>query len=239
MRIDRLSSPEAAARAAAGRIAAEARRAVLERDRCVLALSGGRTPRRMLEALGDEDVPWQAVHVLQVDERLAPEGDPARNLTQLRACLLDRTALPASHLHAMPVEDPDAGARAYAATLAELAGSPPRLDLVQLGLGDDGHTASLVPDDPVLEERRASVALTAAPYRGRRRMTLTFPVLDAARRVLWLVTGAGKAPALERLLRADPAIPAGRVARERALLLADRQALPDAVARAMARRRPA
>ena len=145
----------------------------------------------MLRALADKQVPWDGVHVLQVDERVAPAGDPDRNLTHLRESLLQHAPLRPEQIHAMPVESEDlqAAASRYAATLREVAGSPAVLDLVHLGLGPDGHTASLVPGDPVLDVNEAAVAL-AGPYQGRRRMTLTYPVLNHARRVLWLVTGA-------------------------------------------------
>jgi 6-phosphogluconolactonase len=219
-----LDDADLAAREAAGVIAAEARAAVAERGRFVVAVSGGRTPWRMLRALAGKDVPWASVHVVQVDERQAPAGDPERNLTHLRESLLE-APLPEAQLEAMPVEDADleAAADRYARTLARIAGTPPVLDLAHLGLGPDGHTASLVPGDPVLEVVDRDVAATA-PYAGRRRMTLTFPALDRARRILWLVTGADKSPALRRLLAGDRAMPAGRVRRDRALLLADRAA---------------
>jgi 6-phosphogluconolactonase len=226
VKLEVLPDPEALARRAAARVAAAARDAVSQRGRFAFAVSGGATPRRMLRALADEDVPWEAVHVLQVDERVAPAGHSDRNLTLLRECLLARPLLPESQLHAMPVEEPDleAAAARYARTLAGVAGSPPVLDLVHLGLGPDGHTASLVPGDSVLEVADSDVALTARPYRGRRRMTLTFPVLDRARAIFWLVTGEGKADMLARLRAGDDAIPAGRLRRDRAVVLADRAA---------------
>jgi 6-phosphogluconolactonase len=225
MEVEILPDAEAVARRAAAIVAEAARAAVEARGRFVLAVSGGRTPWRMLEGLARERVPWDAVHVAQVDERVAPEGDPERNLTHLRESLLARAPLRRDHVHAMPVEAPDlaeAAAR-YARTLREVAGSPLEIDLVHLGLGDDGHTASLVPGDPVLAVRDADVAPTGV-YQGRRRMTLTYPTLDRARRILWLVTGAGKAAMLERLRRGDTSIPAGRVRQDRALALADRAA---------------
>jgi 6-phosphogluconolactonase len=125
----------------------------------------------------------------------------------------------------MPVTTPDMGAavREYSASLTAVAGDPPVLDLVHLGLGSDGHTASLVPGDPSLDVTDADVAL-AGPYQGRRRMTLTFPVINRARRVLWVVTGADKTVMLRRLLDADRDIPAGRVSQDRTLVLADRLA---------------
>jgi 6-phosphogluconolactonase len=212
----------AAARAAAAFLAAELRAAAGARREVAVAVSGGRTPWLMLEALAAGDVPWSALHVLQVDERVAPAGDPDRNATHLRQGLLTRAPLAAERLHLMPVEQEDlaAGAAAYAETLAGAAGRPAVLDLVHLGLGADGHTASLVPGDPVLEVADADVAVTA-PYQGRRRMTLTYPALDRARRILWLVTGADKAPALARLQAGDRGIPAGRVSPARAVVFAD------------------
>lgn len=225
MEIKVFADADAVASEAAAVIAADARAAVAARGRFTMAVSGGRTPWVMLRELARQDVPWESVHVLQVDERIAPAGDPDRNLTHLRASLLAHAPLDADHIHAMPVElaDLDAAVAQYAATVREIAGAPPAIDLVHLGLGPDGHTASLVPDDPVLDVGHADVAL-AGPYQGHRRMTLTFPTLDRARRILWVVTGAEKAPMLARLCRADPSIPGGRVAQDHALLLADRAA---------------
>jgi 6-phosphogluconolactonase len=227
-KIEVLADADAVARAAAALIAADARAAVAARGRYVFAVSGGTTPWVMLRALADEDVPWPAVHVLQVDERVAPAGDPARNLTHLHESLLAHAAVPPANIHAMPVEaaDLDTAAARYAALLDELSGKPPVLDLVHLGMGPDGHTASLVPGDAVLGVADRDVAITAGPYQGRRRMTLTYPALDRARRVLWLVTGAEKVGMLRRLLAADRTIPAGCVRAADALVLADRAAAP-------------
>jgi 6-phosphogluconolactonase len=218
-----LSDSEAVAAEAARFIAAEARAVVASRGRFVMAVSGGRTPWQMLRALAGEDVPWTGVHVVQVDERIAPAGDPGRNLTHLRESLLTHAPLPPEQLYAMPVEefDLDAAVRRYARTLERIAGTPPVLDLAHLGLGSDGHTAALFPGDPVLEIVDRDVALTAIHMRWRR-MTLTCPMLDRSRRILWLVTGADKAAVLPRLRAADGSIPAGRVRQERALVLADR-----------------
>ncbi len=191
----------------------------------LIAVSGGHTPWIMLSALAEEDVPWDKVHIIEVDERVAPAGHPDRNLTHLRESLLEHVPLPPKQIYAMPVESPDleAAAKQYAAILADVAGIPPVLDLVHLGLGPDGHTASLVPGDPVLEITDTDVGVTGI-YQGRRRMTLTYPVLNRARRVLWLVTGSEKVGMLARLLGADQSIPAGRVNQDRALVLADRAA---------------
>jgi 6-phosphogluconolactonase len=225
MDIDILPDTDAAARRAAAVVAAEARKAIAARGRFVFAVSGGTTPWQMLRHLASEDVPWAAVHVAQVDERAAPDGDPDRNLTHLRETLLAHAPIRPEQILAMPVEEPDleAAARSYARTLEAVAGSPPVLDLVHLGLGPDGHTASLVPSDPVLNITDRDVAVTGE-YQGRRRMTLTYPALNRARLVLWLVTGAGKAGMLVRLKAADPSIPAGRVRQDNALVLADQDA---------------
>jgi len=222
MKLEVLADAGAVARRGAALVAAEAREAAGARGRFALAVSGGRTPWLMLRALADEPLPWQAVELFQTDERVAPAGHPDRNLTHVAESLLAHAPLPAERVHAMPVEAPDLAAAAaeYGLALERACGAPPTLDLVHLGLGPDGHTASLVPGDPALELAGPSVAVTA-PYQGRPRMTLTFPVLDRARRVLWLVTGADKAPMLARLLAGDRAIPAGRVSAERAVVLAD------------------
>ena len=225
MKIEVHPDPAAIARKAAEIIAADARAAIASRGRYVMAVSGGSTPWLMLRALADEQLPWENLHVVQVDERAAPAGDPERNLTHVRESLLDHAPLPLRHLHAMPVEAPDLNSAAlqYARILSDVAGSPPVIDLVHLGLGVDGHTASLVPGDPVLEVADADVAVTR-PYQGRRRMTLTFPIINRSRRVLWLVTGRAKAGALARLCDRDPSIPASGVRQDLALILADRPA---------------
>ena len=197
MKIEALADADSVARAGAALTAAEARAAVAARGRFIVAFSGGHTPWQMLRSLADEQVPWAGVHVVQVDERVAPAGDPDRNLTHLRESLLARCPLRPEQVHAMPVESADleaAGAR-YALTLQQIAGSPAVLDLAHLGLGPDGHTASLVPGDPVLDVTGADVALTGV-YQGRRRMTLTYPVLNRARRIVWLITGGEKAEML-------------------------------------------
>lgn len=225
MKIEIFADADSVAREAAAIIAAAARVAVAERGRFIMAVSGGHTPWVMLRDLAGNQVPWESVHLVQVDERVAPAGHPDRNLTHLHESLLEHAALPPEQIYAMPVESTDleAAAKQYAAVLAKIAGSPPVLDLVHLGLGPDGHTASLVPGDAVLKVNDADVAVTGI-YQGRRRITLTYPILNRARRVLWLVTGSDKAGMLLRLLEADPSIPAGNVNQERALVLADRAA---------------
>ena len=225
MKIEVYPDDDGVACQAAAIIADAPRAAATSRGRFTMAVSGGHTPWLMLRALADDEVPWQQVHVFQVDERVAPAADPDRNLAHLRASLLDRAPLPPDHIYAMPVEaaDLDRAAEQYALTLREVAGSPPVLDLVHLGLGPDGHTASLVPGDPVLDITDADVATTGS-YHGRRRMTLTFPTINRCRLVLWLVTGGEKAAALVRLREGDRSIPASRVRQDRSLVLADRAA---------------
>lgn len=225
MKLEVLADVESVARHAAEVIAGEARAAVKASGRFTVAISGGRTPWLMLRALSSLDVPWKNVHVLQVDERIAPGGHADRNLTHLCASLLVQNQLDRDQIHAMPVEssDLDEAAVRYARTLVEVAGSPPVIDLVHLGLGSDGHTASLVPGDPVLDVTDADVALTGV-YQGRRRMTLTYPAINRAQRVLWLITGEDKPAMLVRLRRGDPAIPAGRVRQDHAIVVADRAA---------------
>jgi 6-phosphogluconolactonase len=225
MKIEVFADPDKAAQAASRFIAAEARAAVAGRGKFIVAFSGGHTPWLMLRALADEDVPWDKVHVFQVDERAAPSGDRDRNLTLLRESLLDRVPVASNHLHSMPVEAPDlkTAAAQYACSLESVAGSPAVLDLVHLGLGPDGHTASLVPGDPVLQISNADVAVTGA-YQGRQRMTLTYPILNRTRRILWLVTGSDKAGMLVRLRDGDPSIPAGRVRQDAAIVIASREA---------------
>jgi 6-phosphogluconolactonase len=231
MRIEVLTDADAVARKAASLIAAEARKSVAASGRFVMAVSGGHTPWVMLRALSGEDVPWANVHIFQVDERVAPEGHADRNLTHLRASLLEHAPLPAGQIYAMPVGMPDlqAAAAKYAAELQRIAGTPPVLDLVHLGLGPDGHTASLVPGDPVLDVTDRDVAVTGL-YQGRNRLTLTYPVINRARLILWLVTGSEKVPMYERLKAADPSIPAGRVLQNNAVLLADSAAAGKKVA---------
>jgi 6-phosphogluconolactonase len=179
----------------------------------------------MLRELAKQDIPWTKIHIAQVDERIAPAEHPNRNLTHLRETLLNHSPIRPERIYGMLVESPNVedAARQYHAVLREIAGSPPALDLVHLGLGPDGHTASLVPGDPVLDITDADVAVTGT-YQGRRRMTLTYPVINRARRILWLVTGGEKVGTLVRLQKGDLSIPAGRVCRDRAVIFADRAA---------------
>ena len=225
MRHEVLSDAVAVGARAAAVIAEKARTGVAARGLFLMAVSGGTTPWLMLRALADEAVPWEKVHVVQVDERVVPSGHRDRNLTHLRETLLEHAPLREEQIYPMPVEVPDLeiAAKAYVQTLRKIAGTPPILDLAHLGLGPDGHTASLVPGDPVLNVDDRDVAVTGM-YQGRQRMTLTFPVLNRSRDILWIVTGVEKAPMLKRLLDGDISIPAGRICQDSAMVLADRAA---------------
>jgi 6-phosphogluconolactonase len=222
VRIHVLPTVEAAAERAAEWLRAEIGRATASRGRCLLALSGGRTPWRMLHDLRRLRVHWHGVEVFQVDERLVAANDERRNARRIADLLVAPDALAATAFHGMPVEhQPLAdGAADYATLLAERCGTPPVLDVVQLGLGTDGHTASLLPGDALLDDADHDVGISGA-YQGVRRMTLTYRVLNAARHRLWLVTGEDKARALRALWDGDEASPAGRVAREAAFVFAD------------------
>ena len=200
-----------ARRRAGALLARRASEAVAARGRAALALS--RVPAELLGAFVAAGPDWQALRVYQVDERIAPAGSSDRNLTAILAELPPGAV---DSLLPMPVEAPDLddAARLYEEQL------PDPLDVVHLGLGPDGHTASLVPDDPVLDVRERRVAVTE-PYEGTRRMTVTFPALDSARALVWLVTGEEKRAALARLLARDESIPAARIANASQLVVAD------------------
>ena len=212
-----LDDAEAVAQAAAERVAAAAADAVRDRGAFSIAVSGGRSPWAMFGELAHLDVPWESVEVYQVDERVAPAGDPQRNLVHLEEALGPQLPV---QVHPMPVEadDLERAARDYAGAL------PATIDVIHLGLGADGHTASLVPGDPILAVDDRLVAVTGGLYQGTLRMSLTYPALARCRRLLWLVTGEDKRDALAQLLAADPSIPAGRVEAPASLVLADRAA---------------
>jgi 6-phosphogluconolactonase len=228
-----ISTPERWAERAAEVMAAAICAAIGRADRCLVALSGGSTPRPVFEALAAQDLLWEKVTILQVDERIVPDGDPARNLAGQRDALghlgADWLPLPVEDLLEIRPDDPDGSEQtaavldAFSTALVEVAGDPPVLDLVHLGLGDDGHTASLVPGDPLVDELRSYVGLTAE-YNGTRRVSLTRPVLDRARMVVWLVSGATKAGPLGRLLAGDLSIPAGLIRPAHSVVLADADA---------------
>jgi 6-phosphogluconolactonase len=221
--------PDADAVAARG---AELLASYLEEDAgrggATLALSGGRTPKSVLERLAALDLPWDRISVFQVDERIAPPNHADRNRTHAEAALVAPIEAHPTSFRWMPVEEPnlDAAARRYADTIRAVAGSPPALGTVHLGLGADGHTASLFPGSPLVAERKREVVVTE-PYQGRRRMTLTLPVLNRARRILWVVTGADKRTALAGLIAGDARVVGSRVRRDGALVLADAAAAAD------------
>jgi 6-phosphogluconolactonase len=212
LEVEVLPDVAAVARRGAQHVLEQAGRAIADHGRFTFAVSGGHTPWAMFAELSSA-MPWEDVTIYQVDERVAPDGDPDRNLTHLLQSLPPGAA---ADVRPMPVgaDDLEAAAAEYARSL------PERLDLVHLGLGPDGHTASLVPGDPVLYVDDRDVAVTGE-YQGHRRLTLTYPALDSARHRLWLVAGADKANALHRLRAGDRSIPGGRVAAENALVLAD------------------
>lgn len=223
--------------------------AIRLRGMCLIGLSGGSTPNQVFQELATRPVAWENVVALQVDERVAPIGSPDRNLTaqqaafsetdiqwvplpvedvlrELNGSLSDplslanvgETNLEFGHLTGMHlVRDVLAD---FDAQLVELAGSPPILDVVHLGLGTDGHTASLVPGDKAVNELLLYSALTGM-YQGTHRITLTRPVMDRARMVVWLVRGASKREQLGRLLAGDMTIPAGLIRPAHSVIIAD------------------
>lgn len=209
-----VADAEEAAQEAARTIEMAASAAIAERGHFNLAVSGGKTPWRTLEILADSSLNWAKTSLFQVDERIAPTGSPERNLTHL---VLSLPLVCQAAIRPMPVgaEDLETAARSYEYSL------PDQFDLIHLGLGPDGHTASLVPGDRVLDVTDRSVAMTNGEYQGTRRMTLTYPPLDRARRILFLVTGDGKEEALKKLIAGDHSIPAGRVDNPNILTVTD------------------
>lgn len=222
MNIETLATDDEVAHRSAAFVADAAKAAIAERGEFHFAFSGGHTPWVMLKDLSRMSLPWSQIHIYQVDERIAPTGHADRNLTHLQESFT--APLPPANLHAMPVEaaDLESAARDYAKLFAGRS-----LDLVHLGLGPDGHTASLIPGDPVLNVTDVDIALTGL-YQNRRRMTMTYPLLNRSRQILWLVTGDSKAPVTPRLIAGDSRIPAGRIRGPQATLIADRPAMGDA-----------
>ncbi len=218
----RVPGAEELASMAAEEVARAASRAVAARGRFVVALAGGSTPRRLYALLADESasyrarIPWERTHVFFGDERTVPPEHPDSNYRMAREALLDR--VPVASVHRIRGADPDA-ADAYEDELRRFfgiqsGGAPPRLDLVLLGLGTDGHTASLFPGSPALDERIRWVMSPLVERLGTRRITLTLPILNRARGALFLVSGAEKAGALARVIapaRGEEPLPAARV----------------------------
>jgi 6-phosphogluconolactonase len=228
MRIRSFEDSGQAAEAAAWYVRECSQNAIKSRGEFTCAFSGGSTPLAMFEKLADCNIHWAECALFQVDERVLPQGHENRNYTQLEKALINRCGVPGSAVHPMPVEGDDLvdAAAEYSRDLETICGTPPILDLVALGLGGDGHTASLVPGDPVLDSELVYVDLTGE-YNGTRRMTLTFQVLNSTRNLLWLVTGLEKAHILKRLLDSDPALPASRVNRTHAMIFADQAAMSE------------
>ena len=220
-----LQAEQVAARAAAY-LEQAIREALTHQKSFSLAISGGRTPWEMLKILSKADLPWQRINLFQVDERVAPDGHPDRNLTQLFQAIAGTPMVTQLRIFPMPVtaEDLDAGATEYTEVLNEVTEGK-GLDMIHLGLGTDGHTASLVPGDEVLAVKNRLVACTQNNYQGRIRMTLTYPLLNSAKQILWIVTGSEKKEMVQRMLQQDPSIPAGSIRSENALLLVDQAAI--------------
>ena len=222
IRVRRSTTAQSAADDAAAWVAARAVALIERTGRFVWAVSGGSTPAVFLESLATHDqVDWSAVHLFQVDERIAPAGSRDRNDTMIRERFVDHR--PLVQYHSMPVEagDERSALAGHLSELEHLAGTPARLDLIQLGLGADGHTASLVPGDPVLEAT-TDVAVSAE-YKGSRRWTMTAPLINRARERLFLVTGAEKDEALHCLATGDPGIPGSLITDDQTFLVTDRQ----------------
>jgi 6-phosphogluconolactonase len=225
MNIDIFPDATTVAQEAASFIAAEARAAVAKRGRFVMAVSGGKTPWMMLRALAGEKVPWENMHIFQVDERIAPTGSADRNLTHLQESLLSHAPMKTEQIYAIPVNETDleTAAQKYAHLIESVTGCPICFDLVHLGLGADGHTASLIPEDQVLKVIDRDVAITGI-YQHHQRMTLTYPALNRSRKILWVVTGAEKTEAFAHLLNRDLQIPGSLIVQDHATLFADRAA---------------
>ena len=226
MKTELFPTADQVAAGAAAYLEQEIRDALTHQKSFSLAISGGRTPWEMLKILSKADLPWQQVNLFQVDERVAPDGHADRNLTQLFQAIAGTPMVTQLRIFPMPVlaEDLEEGCREYTQVLDEVTEGK-GLDLIHLGLGSDGHTASLVPGDGVMEVQDRLVACTQNTYQGRIRMTLTYPLLNSAKQLLWIVTGSEKQEMVQRLIQQDPSIPAGRLRQENALLLVDQAAM--------------
>ena len=226
MKTELFSTADQVAAGAAAYLENQIREALVHQPSYSLAISGGRTPWEMLKILSKADLPWQRVNLFQVDERVAPDGHADRNLTQLFQAIAGTSMVTQLRIFPMPVlaEDLEEGCQEYTKVLDEVTEGK-GLDLIHLGLGSDGHTASLVPGDGVLDIQDRLVACTQNLYQGRIRMTLTYPLLNGAKKLLWIVTGSEKQEMVERLLQQDPSIPAGSILQENALLMVDQAAM--------------
>lgn len=210
-----LSDAEAVAREAAGHFVRLARQGTESRGRFSVALSGGSTPAVLYQLLAEkpyrDQITWEAVHLFWGDERCVPPGDPDSNYRLANEALVSHVPIPTDNVHRMPGElEPEAAARAYVRDLEDyFCGPRPRFDLVLLGLGNDGHTASLFPESSALREAERMVVAVEAHYRDRpaHRVTLTLPAINSARQVLFLVAGSAKAEILRAVLEG----PVGRL----------------------------
>lgn len=225
MEIRTFQSSNEVAKEAALYIADNIRIHVAKKGFFTLAISGGRTPWEMIRELAAEDLPWEKVFLFQVDERIAPDGHPDRNLTQLFNSIEGTSLMTRLNIFPMHViaEDLEVACAEYSDNIKRITETG-KLDLIHLGIGTDGHTASLIPGDNVLEVQNRDVALTNHPYQGRQRMTLTYPLINQAEKILWVITGEEKAEMLSRLLNQDPAIPAGKVSQSQAIILTEEAA---------------
>ena len=226
MKTELFSSADEVAERAAAYLEQLIRETLAHKNSFSMAISGGRTPWQMLKILSKAALPWTRVNLFQVDERVAPDGHADRNLTQLFQAIAGSPLVTRLHIFPMPVtaEDLDAAAGDYAELIHEITEGE-GLDLIHLGMGSDGHTASLVPGDAVLEVQDHGVACTQDLYQGRIRMTLTYPLLNSAKRILWIVTGSEKQEMVQRLLQKDASIPAGSVNQANAILFVDQAAM--------------
>lgn len=225
MEIRTFQSANEVAKEAAAYIADRIRENLTKKGFFTMAISGGRTPWEMIKELAQEDLPWEKVFLFQVDERIAPDGHQDRNLTQLFNTIQGTKMMTRLNIFPMQViaEDLDHACQEYADHIKKITESG-KLDLIHLGIGTDGHTASLIPGDDVLEVQDKNVALTSSPYQGRNRMTLTYPLINQAEKILWIITGEEKAEMLERLLQQDPKIPAGKISQSQAIILTEESA---------------
>ncbi len=225
MEIRTFQSADEVAKEAAIYIADRIRENIAKKGFFTMAISGGRTPWAMIKELAQEDLPWEKVFLFQVDERMAPEAHPDRNLTQLFKAIEGSRLVLRLNIFPMRVnaEDLNEACEEYENHIKRMTGNG-KLDLVHLGIGTDGHTASLVPDDSVLEVTDKGVAVTNGEYQDRKRMTLTYPLINQAEKILWVITGAEKAEMLDRLLHQDPSIPAGKIDQHHAIVLTEESA---------------
>ena len=226
-RIQVVPSAEAAAVRGAQVLADLLRRAIHAHGNVTFAISGGSTPWGMFEGLlNDTTVEWPSVHLFQVDERVAPDGDAERNWTKIKELFIDNGPIVESQAYAMPVTATDlyAACGSYQQLIRSIRPSG-RIDVVQLGLGEDGHTASLAPGDSVCDVTDADVATTSDPFNGHHRMTLTRGALNRSGTIVWQVLGSSKNIALRKLLDGDLSIPAGHLNHADAIVVADAAAL--------------